>query len=327
MLQIFRTNQIFTSILLIIYIAILRFTIFFAPFKWTPNGGGVFSEALYNWIGSQEIVSHVAAFSFLLIQGFTINVLVMNHRLSSENNLFPGVFYILICSLFPDFLYLSPALMGNTFFLFALIELYATYKNPACSDRIFNSGFLTGMASLFYFPFLFFFLLLYVGLNILRAFNIREQLVCLSGIAVLYYLLGTGYYMFDQFDYFWDNQFVRNFNFFSFMKNYYEFGEYGKIGIFSVLILIAVFKYDSFLLKKSIQVQKKLSILYWGFGASILSALFQSTVTLDHFLTMAVPIGVILALTFTDLKPQWAEALHFLMVVIVIAVQLATWLL
>jgi hypothetical protein len=326
-LQIFRTNQIFTTVLLLFYIALLRFTVFLAPFKWTPSGHGIFSEYTYYLVGSQELISQIIAFVLLLVQGFSINLLVINHRLSHENNLFPGVFLVLISCLIPDFLYLSPVLLGNTFFIFSMIELFSIYKNPACADRIFNAGLLVGIASLFYFPFLFFYIFLFAGLTILRAFNIREQLASLSGIFVVYFIAGFGFYWFNQLDFFWEIQFRKNFNFLSFMRDYYAFGEYMKLGVLLFLVLVAIFNSDAYMLKKNIQVQKKISILFWSIGVGVLSAFFQSSLTLEHWLLLAPPLSVFLALTFTSMKPQWAEALHFLLIFGAISVQLATWLL
>jgi hypothetical protein len=336
-LSLFRSNQIFISVLLIFYIAVLRGSVFLALFKWTPVGEGIFfkwtpvghgifSEWLYGWIGSQTPVAHIVAMFLLLVQGFMVNALVINHRLSNEVNLFPGVFYVLLSCAIPDFLYLSPVLLGNTFFLLALLQLMEIYKNPACAGKIFNAGLCLSLASFFYFPFLFFFVVLMAGLNILRAFKLREQLMMFSGILVVYLLVGIYYFWFDRFDYFWETQIGRNADFLSFGITLAA-SQYWKLGAFALLLLVVLFNNSTYFQKKNIKVQKKISILNWVLTGIAISALFQSNVTLEHLLLMALPGGIFLSFTFTAMKSQWAEALHFILFISVLAVQFATWLL
>jgi hypothetical protein len=326
-LTFFRTNQVFSSIILIFYIALLRFSVFLAPFKWNPSGQGVFSDWVYGWAGSQEVTSHALAILLLLVQGFLLNLLTINNRLSNEVNLFPGVFYVLFCSLMPDFLYLSPVLLGNTFFILAMVNLFDTYKNPACADRIFNAGLLTGVASLFYFPFVFCFIVLMAGLNILRAFNIQERLMAIIGMFIPYFLTGLYFFWFDRLGFFWERQVVGNMGFLSFGEGLPGWEQYFKLFIFAVAVLYGILNNNEYLAKKNIQVQKKISILYWVLVSAGVAALFQSNLTFEHLMMLAPPLGIFFGLSFTAMRPQWAESIHFLMVVGALTMQFFPWLL
>jgi hypothetical protein len=306
---------------------LLRGSVFFAPFKWNPSGQGILSEWVYGWVGSQQLVSHVLAILLLLVQGFLVNVLTINHRLSNEITLFSGVFYVLVSCALPDFLYLSPVLIGNTFLLLALLDLFETYKNPACADKIFNAGFWIGLASLFYFPFLFFFIMLVAALNILRAFNVREQLMSLAGVLIPYLLVGLYFFWFNQFDVFLEKQFVRNMDFLDIGGLFSGGVQYLKLGIFVLLVIFALINNSFFLIKKNIQVQKKISILFWALAAAGVGLFFQKGLTFEHFLLFAAPMGIFLAFSFNQMKPHWAESIHLLMLVGVLALQFTSWLL
>lgn len=324
MLTFFRTNQVFYSVLLIFYILLLRFSVFLAPFQWEPSGHGVFSELVYGLIGSQTLVAHGTAIVLVLIQAFLVNLIAINGRLANEVNLFPGLFYVWISCCIPDFLYLSPVLMGSTFFLMSVHELFDTYKNPACADRLFNAGLWMGVASLFYFPFAFFLLFLLAGLNILRAFNLQEVLMIGLGMFLPYLLTALYFFWVGAPGRFWDIQFSRNLSF-------WEFG--GGMGweaaikllIFGILIVFVLFNNGFYLIKKNIQVQKKISILYWALVAAVISVPFQTNVNLEHLLMLAPALGILLSFTFTSMKPQWAESIHFLMVVVALAMQFVPW--
>jgi hypothetical protein len=291
------------------------------PFKWQPSGHGILSEWVYQWVGSQDLLSHLIAIFLLLIQGFSINLLCINHRLSNEVTLFPGLFYILVSCAIPDFLYLSPVLMGNTFFLIALFNLFETYKNPACADSIFNTGWWIGIASLFYFPFIFYFVVAVVGLNILRAFNIRERLMNFLGLLTPYILVGIYSFWFDHLGKFLEIQFSRNADFLSFTKVNYGWDFYLKIGSFAVLLLFIIVNNDRYLIKKNIQVQKKIGILLWILPVAGISAIFQNNLTLEHLLMLAPSLGIFLAFTFAAISNRWAESLHLILLVGVLALQ------
>jgi len=327
-LSFFRTNQVFLSILLILYILLLRFSTFLDhPFQWTPSGQGIFAENVHIWIGTQSIGAQVLAIFLLLVQGFLVNLLSINHRLINEVNLFPGVFYILVSCLIPDMLYLSPVLIGNTFIIIALIELFSTYKNPSCADKIFNAGFWTGIASLFYSPFVFYLILLMAALNILRAFKIEERLMALIGLFTPYILVGLYFFWNDQFGLFWDKQISTNLSFFSFSSGHKGWASSLNTFIFAVMLVYTIANNGQYFSKKNIQVQKKVSILYWVLISAGIASIFQNSLTFEHFLTFAPAMGIFLAMSFSSMKNQWAESVHFLLILAALALQFTPWLL
>ncbi|MEY3366901.1 MAG: hypothetical protein RI973_56 [Bacteroidota bacterium] len=327
MLVFFRTNQVYYSILLIFYILLLRFSVFIAPFEWEPSGKGWLSEMIYGAIGSQQLLSHIAAMLLLLTQGFMVNLLVLESRLSNESNQFPGLFFVFTACIIPDFLYLSPVLIGNFFFLMALAQMLSTYKNPACSDRIFNAGLLTGIASFCYFPYIFFALVLLASLAILRTLNPREILVIFTGLLLPYFLVGIYYFWFDRLDYFLEVQFGRNLGFFNYGNHLNDWDDYLKVAVFIAFIVFVLVNNGTYLYKKNIQAQKKISIFYWVLIAAGLAVPFQVNATFEHLLMLTPALGILVSFTFTRMKPQWAESVHFLLLLLVLSLQFVPWLL
>lgn len=332
MLRFFRTNQLLSSVLLLFYIFILRFSVFtdlfnwdLFNFKWYPSGQGLFSHLVYDWVGWQTTSAHLIAVFLLVVQGFLVNSIVIGNRLSQESNLFPGLFYVLIACFVPDFLYLSPVLIGNTFILIALTELFSTYKVSSCADRIYNVGFWTGIASLFYAPFIFYFILMNAGLNILRAFNIKERLMLLVGMSTPFFLFWLYYFVMDQSAVFWDLQFGANFSFFSFGGESTGWEGPVKLGLFFLAIIFVILNNGAFMSKRNIQSQKKIGILYWVMISALIGVFFQANLSLEHLIMLALPLGVFLAFTFSSMKKQTAEAIHFLILVIVLALQWVPW--
>lgn len=311
--------------MLIVYVLLLRFSVFIAPFQWEPSGHGVFCDMLYGWVGSQGILAHILAMFLLMAQGYIVNLIVINYRLSNEINLFPGLFYVWYCCAIPDFLYLSPVLIGNTFFLISLFQIFDTYKNPACADKIFNAGLWLGVSSLFYFPFVFFLIVLLAALSILRAFSIQELLMIALGMFLPYFFAGLYYYWIGNYGYFEETQIGRNLDFFTFSRVAFTWDNWLKLIVFAGAIIFVLANNGFYLAKKNIQVQKEINLLYWVLIASAVAIVFQANATFEHFLMLAPALGIFLGMTFTSLRPQSAEAIHFLMVVLALALQFVPW--
>ncbi len=320
MLSIFRTNQILTSVLLIFYILILRVSVFILPEAREPIGQGIWSDNVFEWLNENLLWSNLLAFGLLLIHATLINVIAAHHRLGHELNLFPGLFYILVASLIPDFLQFSPILIANTFLIFAMMELFSTYKVPSCADRIFNIGFWIGVASLFYFSFIIFVIWGLIGLGILRAFRIKERLILIIGSFVPYFLAGTYYFFFDNYNLFIQNHIFDNLGFLDFQETVNTETIF-KLIILGVLLAVVLLSNAQYKAKQVIQVQKKIEILFWLLLIAFFTVLFQSQLRIEHCLISSVPLGILLALNFTDMKSQWAESIHLIILVAVLAWQ------
>jgi hypothetical protein len=309
-----------TSILLIFYILLLWGSLFIIPNEWLPEASGVFSTDVFGWLGENNWANRGIAIFLLLFNATILNYIVSEHRIEYETTLFPGLFYILVSSAIPDFLHLSPVLIGNTFLIFALFNLVKTYKNNQCASLIFNIGFWIAIASLFYFSFAFFVLWGLICLSVLRAFKFKEWLITISGFLVPYLLLGTYHFWFDQFGEFWTQQVSQNLSFLSFNgKN--DITTNAKLIGFSVLILFVIGSTGSYNFKKNIQIQKKITVLYWLLFFAGITTLFQTNVTIAHFQIIAIPMGAFLAMTFSSMTSRWAESFHFLLLVLILALQ------
>lgn len=315
MLAFFRTNQLLFGIFLILYAALLHASVFFVADDWVPGASGLWSEWIFSSFGHKGLQPDIAAIVLLGLQGMGLNALNMTHRLNEPVNLFPGLFYVLFASLFPEFLHLSPVLLANTFYILALYDLMSIYNRTRSAGYIFNAGLWIALAGFFYFSFLLFILLAFIALNILRAFDIRERLMVLCGLLTPYLLAGAYFYWFGQWDFFVEHQFVRNFTFFHLPEGPLSGIAISKLALFGFLLATALYNRGEYLLKQNIQVQKKINLLYWGLLFGGLSLFIQHNLQLDHLLILSVPLGILLSFNFTKLPKNWAELFHALLLI------------
>lgn len=320
MLSIFRTNQFFASIFLLIYAIILCLPAFLFPNEWQPSSTGVLSEYVYSLVGYTGFVPDAIAVGLLFLQAVLLNVVITKYRMASEISLFPGLIYILICSLIPDMVHLSPVLMGNTFFIMALFEIMQSYKKYSAAINTFNTGLWVATGSLFYFSFIGFILVGWIGLGIMRAFNMKEKFMLLIGFVFPYFLVFTHYYWNDSLAYFISKQFSANIRFLDFTTSA-NWEHYLKFGLVILLILISVFSLNSYLKRKNIQVQKNVNVLFWGLLFGGITTLFQANITVEHLLIIGAPLGVFFSFNLINMSRSNAEITHLLFFVGVLLLQ------
>ncbi len=312
MLNIFRTNQIITGILLLPYIVLLYASVFILDSTPpTVESSGIFSDWVFSQLAGNTLLSNIIAIVLLWLQSFMINTIALKHRLQNELNLFPGLFYILLCCLLPDFLYLSPILMGNTFLIIALGQMLECYKKNSVADKIYIVGFWLGIAGLFYFSFNLLILWAIIGLSSLRAFRINEVLQVLFGLLTVFILMGTYYFWYGEFDFFWKKQFSDNLTFWGF-ENTGDYFVWIKGGIVALLVIASALFSGSFMSKKVMQVQKKITVLVRSLIIISLTILFQAGMSMEHLLLFMVPLCFFVAFQFSGMKRNIAESLHLL---------------
>jgi hypothetical protein len=187
-LSLFRTNQFISNTLLVFYALLLRGLVFFLPAREVSmSHPGIISKMVYGWIGQSGWLPDLVALLLVLLQALLVNVIVAKYRMARTVSLYPGVFYILIVSSFPDFLHLSPVLMANTFLLLVLYELFDSYKKYTAAGSLYNIGLWLGVAALFYYSMLAILIAAIIGFSIVRSFKVREVLMILFGLISPYW--------------------------------------------------------------------------------------------------------------------------------------------
>jgi hypothetical protein len=281
---------------------------------------GILSRAVYSWIGTTGWIPNLVALLLVLLQALLVNVIVAKYRMARTVSLYPGVFYILIASSFPDFLYLSPVLMANTFLLLVLYELFDSYKKFTAAGSLYNIGLWLGVAALFYYAMIAFIIAAVIGLSIVRSFKVRELLMILFGLLSSYWLLGIWYFFTGQYDLFWPQAVLDNVGIIQLSGNWFIIN-YVQLIVFGALLLLVLLQYNEYIHKVSLQAQKNINIVYWFLAVSALTLLVQQGIAMDHLLMLAVPFSILVSMSLLYMDHRLSEAIHFLIVVCIILYQ------
>jgi hypothetical protein len=297
----------------------------FVPSATVFKPQGIYSYEISQWIGTQHWIEPFVAALVIFIQAILINVLSFRYRISDEKTLFPGVFYILMVSVSPDFMGLSSVLLAITFLILAFFELFSTYRQGVASGNIFNAGLMLGLGSMFYFSLSVYLLWAFIGLSLLRKGSLREILMVLVGFATIYFLVLTFYFVLNRFDIFWNEQFSKNIQILDF-KGENNWISYGIRILYLLLLVLAIVSQGFYSSKKSMQVQKFQTVLYWSLIVAALPLLFQSNITIYNLVLLAPALTLFVTYNILAMERQTAEAVHLILLALVLGLQYHSWL-
>ena len=117
---------------------------------------GALSAGVY-WLihllaGKSLLAYHVVAALIIFFQVSYINLLLIQYKAFEENTYIPALVMLVLFHLAFDFLTLSPALMGSTFILLALGQLFSqTVRHQDQLEPVFLVGLFGGIDLCFHF--------------------------------------------------------------------------------------------------------------------------------------------------------------------------------
>jgi hypothetical protein len=320
-LAIFRTNQLITNILLLFYAAVLLLAPILQGRVWQPTPSGIGYVWLTHFFQGNNTIAWIAGIVAIGFGAFLVNYLDLAFRLSREISMIPGLVYVLLCCSIPQAGFISPIHLANVFLILALYEVMDTFKRNTVADRLFNAGFFLALASFFYPVYLVFILLLFRGLNMLRGFVFRERLMIVIGVLTTYFLLGVLTFMFDQYELFWRLQFNEAFAWFHWSNETVYLGSLLMWLIWLIVLLVGLSKQNAFMLKRVIQSQRRINLLYWGPLIAILTLPFQVQLNTAHLMIMAAPLALLSGMNLQEMNRRWADLFHLMWLALILVFQ------
>lgn len=323
MIRFFNVNNPSVAVFLLLYVFILNLVIFIQPEKFVvvethaPFARLFFTltDLIFN---NNKYALGILAVILIFTQSLMLNSLVSNARLFETVTFVPAIIYALVACLFRDFLFLTPALLSMTFIILALGKSLRFFKQHHCYADVFDMGFLIAAASLFYMPAFLLFVLLFVALTVMRAFNWREWVIGLCGFLTMYFLTGAYYYLTDGLGGFIQHHILSAS---PEIENNIKAGiDLPVVGGFTgILLIAALLMFIPNFLKSVVQARKFFALTGWTFLLLGLSALFSSAVSLSDFLVLAVPLSIVISYLFMNIRRvKIANALHFVWLALVL---------
>src|SRR5690554_3333564 len=156
---------------------------------------------LHLLFGKSVLAYHLIAAGVILFQIVYLNHIFIQYKAFEENTYIPALVMAILFHIAFDFLTLSPALMGSTFVLLALGELFnQTVRHQDNPENVLLTGLFGGLAVCFHFPLIAFLpFILIAGLTV-SGFNLRQLILCVVGYLLPFCLCALYYFWIDGLD-------------------------------------------------------------------------------------------------------------------------------
>lgn len=312
LISVFKRNLFVNSLLLLPLAAVVRIFSLVSNEKIEINKeGGILYQFILDILPKNSLLYSVFSIFLVFFTAVLINRLVIKNRMANEITLLPGLFFILLVSLTPEMLALSSIQFGLFFIVLAFISLYKSYKKYSSEILLFNAGFYIGIGSLFCNNLVVFIVPVLLAYISIRSFNFREFLQLLSGLLMVIY--------FYAFYLFWTGD---SFTFSPFTFNSIKDLNSGNISVYIVstlyvtLTIICLITYRSFIIKKSIQSQKKINIMFWFLILSFLLLwIFNMAYLFGYFSLIAFGLSYFTSAIFLRLKNKMISEIVYVIIV------------
>ncbi len=192
MTGIFKQKNPANIFILLVFGVLIKWPVFTHPHipAGQPGDNILFREILIfldRWGKTTPLIYPVLAYGLLLLQALMLTGFINRQRMMSRPNYFPGMAYILITSLLPEWNYFTAPLLVNTILVWALSRLFRIYNQPQALGSIYNIGLSLGIASFLFFPSLSFIIWILLAIAIMRPFRLNEWLICILGLTTPFY--------------------------------------------------------------------------------------------------------------------------------------------
>ena len=210
-----------------------------------------------------------------------------------------------------------PILLAGFFLLKAIDSILKLYLAEDQRRACFKIGFYIGVASLCYFPSIYFISLVAIILMIYGLVTWRKIIIPLIGLIIPYIFLATFYFCIDKLEVsFRDYMIISDLNIIKFTSfNLYENILWILGGLFLLIVLLGIFIRIS---EKSMSVRKKSIVFICILFISIFIFMFRGNTNIC-FIILALPMTALTSIYFDNKKKFfWMDLLFTLSVILII---------
>ena len=267
------------------------------PVHTGPEDGILYTfliKAIRPLASGQPVVFPLLAFGLIFLQSIMLTRFINGQRMMNKPTYLPGMAYMIITSLLPEWNYFSAPLLVNTILLFVLSGLFKTYNQPDSRGAIYNIGLALGLASFIFFPALSFTIWILLALVVMRPFRLNEWLLCLVGITTPYYFYAVYLFIDDKWS--WHNLFPAFSVSLPVVKQSVWLA--GSLFLLTIPFLAGGYYVQDSLRKMLIQVRKGWSLLLLYLLGAVFVPFVNNSAGFENWVMAAIPFAAFHACTY-----------------------------
>ena len=319
MLSLFRNNNIFTIILLLLYAVPFLYSGFNHRLESVEST--LLLKGLFQFTNDNKLFNFIFYLIIVFSSSLWVNNLINFYRLGKRQTYYTAVSFILLSFLIKDADLFSPVIISNLLLVGSIVQLYASYEKKTSVAEIFNAAMFISIAVLLNVQMVWFFPFLILSWLTLRTFNLTEFIILISAIILPFYLFGTYLFVIEKLNQWWFYEFLNSFGTTNF-KFKLDIHFSLSLAALLLILLLSFIKFNALKSKTTIKEQKFINVLFILLICSSISFLGIKNIHTYDFLILAVPYSVFLSLILQSIKKnRLAESLHLILFLIAIIVQ------
>jgi hypothetical protein len=322
LLLIFNRKNIFSGLLIPVAGYFLWMHNLMNPHEYVPPVGESampFFSLLTGYINSPSTLPAILSFILVTINSLIISWLNFGFQFLPERSWLPGLIYFLAISSEPSLQTIHPAHFATLFTLLTIFFIFGTYHREKEVSFTFNASFFLAIATLFYFPVIFLFPLIWISIFVLqKSDNWRLLVIPIWGFLLPWLFVWAGAFLTDNVLFLWNS--IRE-NLAS-VNNKYLFDIYFLIltGIVVFLTFLGSISLLSTYGAKKVISRKFFVIFFWMLGLVIASALVLRSVGAGIIALLTIPTSYFVSHFFImGQRTFWRGALFFIYAAAMIA--------
>ena len=243
---------------------------------------------------STPVIYPILAFLVIFLQAVLLTGFFNRQRMMSQSTWFPGMAYMLITSLVPEWNYFSAPLLVNVILVLVLSGLFRIYNQPKALGAVFNIGLALGIASFLFFPSITFMIWILLALAVMRPFRLKEWLLCIVGATTPFYFYAI--YLIINGEWSWGSLWP----YFSISLPYVKQSAWlaGSVFLLTVPFLAGGYYVQESLRRILIQVRKGWSLLLLYLLGAMFIPFVNNSNSFENWIMAAIPLAAFHACTY-----------------------------
>jgi len=263
-------------------------------------------------LGTKIYLPLVVTMLFTILMGIYLIRLNAHYIFIPERTYLPALFFFIVAGSYASLNILNPVIFASFFILLAVNRIFSTFKTDSLCYHFFDASFIIAIASLIYFPSIFFIIILWFVLSIMRPFHWREWLYSILGISVVYGLVVALYFLLDK-------NIIKEL---IMVKSYFEIPYHlsfslAQLILYGVIIFIVLLA-SIYMMRiiPTIKIQARKSFQVWlVFFIISLLLLIIPAVQIEVLILLAIPLAFLFSYYFISFKKIWIGEILFVFLI------------
>jgi len=317
LIRFFRKNYFFQYLFFFVFAIALWSDVLIKPAKINIgqlSTGAAWLDAAF---GHFPLIMVVLFLGLLVFQALYLNQIHDYHRLAERNQMLVAVFYLILMGSAPILVRPNMMIIVNFLMILLMNIIFNILGENEPYRQVFDASVLVSIASLFYFPAIFFIVFIWLCFIVYQIFTWREWLISIIAFVLPYIFLGTYFLYTNELP-----KVVMAFiaRFMEIKPVFVLVNPYSYIvwGLLFFLVMIVFSRIIKGISESSVDLQKKNRVVLFFLFIVAVSAVYSGENFRMHLTLAAMPVSMIFGTYFSQSKKQLLPEIITLLLLVVI---------